>query len=170
MKLSRTAWNNVIIISVMVIILLINLMNHRLFPDKNTGASSAEGEQLILSAHAVILTLEIRDQFLIERSGKSWRIESKQGLAQKNQQTIEQMMLAWQQGSGLLQADSIEVSGQTGIDVLINIAGTTATKTLTLYPLVDQLLIHDKQLNRWLALPAQLYRQLIPIEIYPIQQ
>ncbi|MCJ8318874.1 MAG: hypothetical protein MJK12_04525 [Colwellia sp.] len=168
MKLSRAAWNNVIIISVMILILLINLMNHRLFPDNNEDLTNTKGEQLILSSHAVILTLEVRERFLIERSGQSWRIVSPRSQIQVHQQAVEQMITAWQQSSGLIQADSIEVSGQTGIDVLINVAGKTATKTFTLYPLVDQLLIHDKQLNRWLALPPQLYRQLIPVQLYPI--
>ena len=167
MKLSRTAWNNVIIFSVMILILLINLMNHRLFPDNEERVSGVKGEQLILSAHAVILTLEVREQFLVERSGKTWRIESQQG--QGAHQVIDQMVKAWQQGSGLIQADNIEVSGQEGINVFINIAGATDTQVFTLYPLADQLLINDKELNRWLSLPPQLYRQLIPIELYPFQ-
>lgn len=150
-------------------------MNHRLFPENSEGVVSAKGEQLILSAHAVILTLEVQEYFLIERTGQSWRIESQSNHVQKKQvdenlQAIEQMVMAWQQSSGLLQADSIEVSGQKGIDVLINVAGTAETKTFTLYPLVDQLLIHDKELKRWLALPPQLYRQLIPTALTPIQQ
>ena len=170
MKLSRTAWNNVIIISVMVIILLINVMNGRLFPSKNQVMSNDEGEHLILSAHAVILTLEVRDKFIIERAGQSWRIESQQKFVDAKQHVIEQMMLAWQRSSGLLQADNLEVSGKTGIEVFINVAGTAATKMLTLYPLVDQLLIHDKQVNLWFALSPQLYRQLLPSEIYSNEQ
>jgi len=166
MKLSATAWNNVIIISVMVIILLINVMNSRLFPGQNEAISNDQGEHLILSAHAVILTLEVRDKFIVERAGQSWRIETQQPFVDPNKQAIEQMMVAWQRSSGLLQADSLEVSGQTGIEVFINVAGTAATKILTLYPLVDQLLIHDQQVNLWFALSPQLYRQLLPSEIY----
>jgi|TARA_B110000091_G_scaffold210751_1_gene254170 hypothetical protein len=165
MKLSRSAWNNVIIISALLMILLINLINHKLFPDDNEQIRNAEGEHFILSAHAVILTLEVQDNFIIERIGQSWRIEAKQGLADINKQVIRQMMLAWQQSSGLLQADSIDVLGQKGVDVLINVAGTLETKRLTLYPLIDQLLIHDNNLNLWLATSPQRYRQLMPIEV-----
>jgi hypothetical protein len=165
MKLSRSAWNNVIIISALLMILLINLMNHRLFPDDNDTILTTESEHFILSAHAVILTLEVQDKFIIERIGQSWRIKTKQGLAEINKQAIGQMMIAWQQSKGLLQADSIDVSGQKGVEVLINVAGATDTKRLILYPLVDQLLIYDNNLNLWLAMQPKRYRQLMPIEV-----
>jgi len=169
MKLSRTAWNNVIIISVMMMILLINLMNHRLFPDDNSTSVNAHGEQLVLSTHAVILTLAIDDSVFIERVGQSWQLQSTQQAIEPSKQALEQMMKAWQQSAGLLQADSIEVSGQTGINILINTASDGETKKLILYPLADQLLINDQQQDIWLALPQQLYRQLLPVEIYPSQ-
>ena len=169
MKLSRTAWNNVIIISVMVMILMINVMNHKLFPNDNSNAINASGEQLVLSAHAVILTLEIPDNFLIERIGQSWGIQSELAIDEPSEQILAQMMKAWQQSAGLLQADGIEISGQTGIEVSINLAGESQEQSLTLYPLVDQLLIKNSQTNHWIALPPQLFRQLLPVEIYPVQ-
>ncbi len=169
MKLSRTAWNNVMIISVMLMILMINVMNHRLFPDNNSPTVNASGDHLVLSAHAAILTLAVKDKFLIERVGQSWQIQSSQLGVELNKQVIEQMMMAWHQSAGLLQADSIEVAGLAGIEVLVNLASEVKTKKLTLYPLSDQLLINDKEQNRWLALPPQLYRQLLPVEIYPNQ-
>jgi len=96
MKLSRSAWNNVIIISALLMILLINLINHKLFPDDNEQIRNTKGEHFILSAHAAILTLEVQDNFIIERIGQSWRVEAKHGLANINKQVIRQMMLAWQ--------------------------------------------------------------------------
>jgi hypothetical protein len=165
MKLSRPAWNNVIIISAVVMILLLNLMNYRLFPDNNDRILNTDGEQFIVLPHDVILTLEVRDKFIIERTGLSWRITKSQGLAEINKQAIGQMMLVWQQSTGLLQAEGIDVSGQKGIEVLINLAGKAETQELILYPLVDQLLIHDKTLNLWVAMPPERYKQLIPMEV-----
>ena len=49
MKLSRTGWNNVIIFSVMIIILLINATNDRLFPE-----GDSVNDKTILPEHSVI--------------------------------------------------------------------------------------------------------------------
>ncbi len=167
MKLSRTAWNNVIIISVMLMILMINVMNHRLFPEDNSSTTNASGEQRVLMAHAVILTLEVHDNFFIERIGQSWGIQSELTTDDPSKQMLEQMMIAWQQSAGLLQASGFEISGQKGIEISINLAGESQAKSLILYPLVDQLLINDKQKKLWIALPPQLFRQLLPAELYP---
>ena len=167
MKLSRTAWNNVIIISVMAMILLINLTNNKLFPDTSEASTNDSGEQLVLSDHAVILTLTVANKFIIERVGQSWRIEFSESSAAITPQAIEQMMLAWQKSAGLLQAGDIEISGQTAIEVSITLAGQQDAKRLMVYPLADQLLINNTQDSQWIALPIQLYRQLLPATLYP---
>ena len=75
MKLSRTGWNNVIIFSVMIIILLINATNDRLFPDGESGS-----DKYILPEHSVILTLAINfadnRQLTFERVGRAWQMTS----------------------------------------------------------------------------------------------
>ncbi len=62
-KLSRAGWNNVIIFAVLGFILLINATNKDVFksPSDQTTDVSLLGEQ------AVILTLTINKQFMIER-------------------------------------------------------------------------------------------------------
>jgi len=55
MKLSRTGWNNVIIFSVMIIIIMINATNDKLFPEDAEQTAS----QTLLPEHSVILTLSI---------------------------------------------------------------------------------------------------------------
>jgi len=168
MKLSRTGWNNVIIFSVMIIILLINATNDRLFPEDDVGISNS-AEQALLAQHSVILALEINNQVSIERIGKSWKIsvinQSHAQLPDLNPQQIEQVVLAWQQASGLVQADDVVITGQQGIRVLIDTANNAQQQVFTLYPLIDQLLI-KKQLSEnhaiWLALPQALTAQLLP--------
>jgi len=166
MKLSRTGWNNVIIFSVMAIIILINATNDKLFPNEE---SSNNSEQLILPAHSVILTLSIgfpdNQQISFERVGRNWKLSTKGLIVEKTDQQIEQIMFAWQQSSGLVQAAEIVIENKQGISVQIALAGETSSRDFVLYPLSDQVLIHQQRENRWLALPATLAQQLIPISL-----
>ena len=164
MKLSRTGWNNVIIFSVMIIILLINATNDKLFP-KEGKANNAE--QLILPQHSIILTLAIdfslSQQVLFERRGRSWQLTAKGVLLEKTDQQIEQMMFAWQESSGLVQAAEIIIDSEQSITVNIALAGESQARIYMLYPLNDQLLVYQQQGNTWLALPPALAQQLLPI-------
>ena len=162
MKLSRTAWNNVIIFSVMGFILIINIANKRLFPeDGNVGASQ---EKSILGEHAVILTLEVANQLTIERIGKTWRIQPEV----MNEQALEQMMLAWQQSTGYVQSAPEDLALAKAIEVNIYLAGQAQAMKLHLYPQQDQLLIHNLSSDVWLSLPILIYRQLLPVQLMSI--
>ena len=166
MKLSRTGWNNVIIFSVMIIIILINATNNKLFPSEENASNA---EQLILPEHSVILTLSIqlpnRQQVLFERIGRGWQLTTKGIMLEKTDQQIEQLMFAWQQSSGLLQATEMVIDGKQGIPLQIALAGELEPRNLTLYPLSDQLLVHLHQEKQWLALPATLVNQLLPFNL-----
>ncbi|OUR78377.1 hypothetical protein A9Q75_13630 [Colwellia psychrerythraea] len=166
MKLSRTGWNNVIIFSVMTIILLINATNDKLFPNEE---SANKGERLILPQHGVILTLAIdfseNQRVLLERVGRSWQLTAKGIMLEKTEQQIEQMMFAWQQSSGLVQAAEIMIDSAQGVAVKIALAGESHVRTFILYPLDDQLLVYQQQENVWLALPATLAQQLLPVSL-----
>jgi len=161
MKLSKTAWNNVIIFSVMLIILLINSTNNRLFPDNDTN------DGLVLPEHSIILTLSMtlsnNTTIKFERIARSWKTTNQGMLFDLTNQQIEQMMFAWQQSSGLLQADDIVVSGQESIEITLSLAGIEQVQKFTLYPLSDQLLVYNQRKKLWLALPATMKNQLIPM-------
>lgn len=157
MKLSKTGWNNVIIFTVMSMILLINLTNGKLFPDNTSTTTS---ERPLLGEHAVILTLAVNDQILIERIGQTWRAQP----AMISGQTLEQMMHSWRQLSAVEIAAPTEV-GTNAMVVTINIAGQEHPTVLSLYPLYDQFLIYHHHDKKWLSLPAQLYPQLIPFNL-----
>jgi len=162
MKLSKTAWNNVIIFSVMIIILLINSTNERLFPEDNNT-----NDELLLPEHSVVLTLSIAipndASIVFERIARAWQMTNQGVLLDLSNQQIEQMMLAWQQSSGLVQAADIVVDGQAGVKVKISLAGVEQEQKFTLYQLTDQLLVYNQQKKIWLALPAAMNHQLIPI-------
>lgn len=161
MKLSKTAWNNVIIFSVMIIILLINTTNDRLFPEGDSGS-----EKKLLPEHSVILTLVINydadRQLKFERVGRAWQMTSQGLLLDLSNQQIDQLMLAWRQSIGLVQADDILVEGVEGIEVLINTATNEHELAYMLYPLVDQLLVFNLQKKLWLSLPKAIANQLVP--------
>jgi hypothetical protein len=161
MKLSKTAWNNVIIFSVMIIILIINTTNNRLFPETDTN------DELMLPEHSVVLTLSIdfpnNTSVVFDRIARAWKTTSQGVLVDLSNQQIDQMMLAWQQGSGLIQAADIIVEGQESVEVSIGIAGVEEEQLFTLYPLADQLLVYNQQKKIWLALPATMKHQLIPL-------
>lgn len=162
MKLSKTAWNNVIILSVMVIILLINTTNERLFPE-----DSNVNDQLLLPEHSVVLTLSIilsnGRKIIFERIGRAWKMTSQGVLLDLTNQQIEQVMFAWQQSSGLVQAGEVVIDGQEGVEVKVSLAGVEQEQAFTLYSLTDQLLVYNHQKEIWLALPAAINDQLIPL-------
>ncbi len=161
MKLSKTAWNNVIIFSVMAIILLINGTNERLFPDESSN------DELLLPEHSVVLTLSIslpnETSIVFERIARAWQMTGQGIFLDLSNQQIEQMMLAWQHSGGLVQAADIIVDGQAGLEVEISLAGVEREQKFTLYQLTDQLLVYNQQKKIWLALPAAMNQQLIPI-------
>lgn len=170
MKLSKTGWNNVIIFSVMIMILLINVTSKKLFTDESANQADSS-QQSILADHSVILTLAINNQLMFQRSGVNWQIidiaSGKEVALKLTNQQIEQVMLAWQQSTGLVQADDIIIEGQKGIAVTVGIAGKAQAEQFTLYPLIDQLLLykHSSKQNQqgvWLALPQALTAQLLP--------
>jgi len=161
MKLSKTAWNNVIIFSVMIIILIINSTNERLFPEDNNS-----NDEMLLPEHSVVLTLSIslpnQTSIVFERIARAWQMTSQGVFLDLTNQQIEQMMFAWQQGSGLVQAADIIVDGQAGLEVEISLAGIEREKKFTLYRLSDQLLVYNQQKKIWLSLPSAMNHQLIP--------
>ena len=160
MKLSKSGWNNVIIFSVLSMILIINLTNGKLFPDNDT--SSAGNERALINEHAVILTLKINQQVMIERIGQTWRSQP----ATISRQALEQMMFSWQQLSVLEVTAPTDVTNSTNpIIVTLNITGQEQPAVLGLYPLKDQFLIYHHQDKKWFSLSAQLYQQLIPFNL-----
>jgi hypothetical protein len=163
MKLSRPAWNNVIIFSVMIFILFINVTHDKLFSEQST---QAEALQSVLPLHSVVVTMNIilpgKQKINIERVGRHWKLTTSGLIFSQTDQQIEQTMLTWQQSKGLMQAADIVVEGTQGIFVEIALAGDENIHRFVLYPLPDQLLIYKQQAEVWLALPALSTKRLIP--------
>ena len=155
MKLSRTGWNNVIIFSVMIFILVINITNKKLF-------SSDDSEQLtIFAKHAVILSLSIEQQISVDRVGRSWQATP----TKISGQALEQMMLTWHEIEGGIVTQPPELDRQMALVVSVELAGDEQTNVLNLFITNTELLIFNNQNKRWLAFPLTIFSQLIPTEV-----
>jgi hypothetical protein len=155
MKLSRTGWNNVIIFSVMIFILVINVTNKKLY------SSDDEQQKTIFSNHAVILSLAINQQVSIERIGRTWRATP----AKISGQALEQMMLTWHETEGNIVAEPPELDRQMALIISVELAGETKAHLLNLFITNNEFLIFNEQQKRWLSFPLVIFSQLIPNEI-----
>lgn len=160
MKLSKAAWNNVIIFSVMGMILLINLNSQ---DTSNTAQDNASASEIaLLTEQQHILTLAVNQEFLIERIGKSWRATPEK----LSEQAIEQMVLAWQQNSGVPLATAPVVIAENATKVTIELAGEQAPLVYSLYLTEQVLLVYHHNQDIWLQLPKVIDQQLLPANIF----
>ena len=154
MKLSRTGWNNVIIFSVMIFILVINVTNKKLY-------SSDDQQITLFSEHAVILSLEVNQQVSIERIGRTWRAKP----AKISGQALDQMMLTWHETEGDIISEPPELDRQMALVISVELAGNAEAQLLNLFITNNELLIFNHQQKRWFAFPIAIFSQLIPNEI-----
>ena len=157
-KFSRAGWNNVIIFAVMGFILLINATHDNVF----SSTTNNNDELAILGEHAVILTLTVNQQVKIERVGKTWRAMP----ATIKGQALEQMMIAWQQSTGISVEAPADIDHQLGLVVNTELAGQAQAIVLTLHVSETELLIFNHKNKQWLALPLFIYAQLIPSQLF----
>lgn len=155
MRLSRSAWNNVIIFSVMGFILLINFTQNN---NEDSLDSATAQQQTVIGENNVILTMTVDQQVMIERAGQSWTVRPQK----LSPQLIEQMMRSWHQATG--QVVSVEIDRQqvSGLSVSMVFAGQQNMQLFTLYLVEQQLIILNHQTGLYLALPQVMFNQLIP--------
>lgn len=162
-KLSKSGWNNVIIFAVMGFILLINVVNKKVYsPEGENLEESANQALAIIGQNQVILALTVQNVVLVERIGRTWRARP----ASIFGQALEQMMMSWQQSSGELMAQAPEIDRQFSLDVQLDIAGVAEPLQLNVYATEQQLLVFNQSSQQWLALPIEIYGQLFPQEIF----
>ncbi len=162
-KLSKSAWNNVIIFAVMGFILLINVVNKKVYsPEGENLEKNANQALTIIDQNQVILALTVENVVLVERIGRTWRARP----ASISGQALEQMMMSWQQSSGDVMAQAPEIDRQFSLDVKLDIAGIAEPLQLNIYATEHQLLVFNQTTQQWLALPIEIYGQLFPQEIF----
>lgn len=159
MKLSKSAWNNVIIYSVLTMILVINLTSEE---SLDSASDSATVQVTPVASNEVILALMIEDVVKIERQGKTWRSEP----SKLSEQALEQMMYAWQQSEGSILIEAPVLAGVNPFNVYIDLASSESALKLSLYTSADLLLIYNHQNKTWLALPSMITPQLLPNNLF----
>ena len=87
MGLSRKAWNNVVIFSMLLMIFFLNGLHHKLNPSQESL-----GPQALLPAQSFVLTLAFPG-YKIERIGTSWRSD---GPWQTTPEKMRELVLLWQ--------------------------------------------------------------------------
>mgnify|MGYP001597891403 CR=1 FL=1 len=158
MKLSRTGWNNVIIFSVMIFILVINVTNKKLYL---SGDQPDSEQNTLFAQHAVILSLTVNQQITIERIGRTWRATP----AKISGQALEQMMLTWHEIEGSIVTEPPELDRQMALHISVELAGNTQAQLLNLFITNNEILIFNHQNKRWLTFPLVIFSQLIPNEL-----
>jgi len=161
MKLSKTGWNNVIIFSVMIFILMINVTNKQLFSEQDEQQISSS--QALLEENAVILTLMVDQKMSIERQGVGWQVMPK-GLM--TQQSAEQMMRTWHSAKGDVLLAELNREQHDAISISMMLAGEPSIQLFSGYVLADQFVIFNHQTGVYHTFAPQLFGQLLPQEIF----
>lgn len=87
-KLSKTAWNNVIIFSTLILIVLFNFSSNLL----NSNAEQHHTLTNLIPVERVITTIQY-EQAKVERIGQGWRVK----FAQAQQTDLSQLVNHWMQ-------------------------------------------------------------------------
>jgi hypothetical protein len=160
-KLSKSGWNNVIIFVVMGFILVINVMNKKIYAPEDEFTDIKQ-EVTIVDQNQVILALTIDNVVFIERIGRTWRAKP----TTISGQALAQMMMSWQQSSGQMMTLAPDIDRQFSLDVKLDIAGMQTPLQLNFYATEQQLLLFNQTSKQWLTFPIEIYGQLFPQEIF----
>ncbi|TQF72307.1 hypothetical protein [Pseudoalteromonas luteoviolacea] len=163
MGLSRKAWNNVVIFSMLIMIFFLNGLHHKLNPPEEEL-----GRVLILPEQSFILALAYPG-VKIERIGTSWRIESElphDGRQPYTEQDLIEIIKLWQ-NSELEMISAPEVNTEQAVSVATFwLAAEELPLSYQLYLLNGQYILFAKRSQRWLQLSPQQAQQLFkPIEV-----
>ena len=162
MRLSRKAWNNVVIISMLLMIFFFNGLHKKL----NTQPVE-EGVQALLPAQSFILAMAF-PELKIERIGTSWRSQSQQETAwQGDEQQLEQLVELWQHQKLTIASLTVSKISQTSADYVASVwlAGEQLPAVYQLYNIDQQYYLLDKRLQRVFELEQADAAKLFPL--YP---
>jgi hypothetical protein len=158
-KLSRTGWNNVIIFSVMLFILLINVTQNKRFGD--SPETAVHQDMLLIGEHNIILSLTVNQQTNIERIGRSWRAIP----AVITGQPLDMMMQTWHSTKGVVVDKPETVDKSKSIIVSVELAGHSDSEYFALIPMHDSLFIFQQSSQQWFRLPLAMLKQLVPSQV-----
>ena len=135
-KLSRKAWNNVIIFSMLILIFLFNSTSNFL-----TGGADSEQPAGLIPTGGVIASLEF-DNVKVERIGQGWRAL---GIKASENQLIK-LNQAWIEAR--LDAAETELSISQATDsrrVVVNLVGQQVPLKFEIFQVADKTLVLSQQ-------------------------
>jgi hypothetical protein len=109
LRLSRKAWNNVIIISMLILIVVFNSTTNFL----SGGGSDFTNSQSLLPEDAMITTMEFSD-YKVERVGQGWRAIG----INSEQATLEALTQAWHSAQIEQDATDLNITQATASEVV----------------------------------------------------
>lgn len=132
-RLSQRGWNNVIIVSMLLLIVLFNsssnfLSNDELDPDQSFP---------LLPANSVLMTLDFGSQ-KVERIGRGWRILADKSQALTDQTVLNELVNNWQRAE--IQPFD-ELKQDRGLVVVVWLAGQDQARVYQFYQIGQTLLV-----------------------------
>ncbi|BBN82914.1 hypothetical protein PA25_28990 [Pseudoalteromonas sp. A25] len=157
MGLTRKAWNNVVIFSMLLMIFFLNGIHHKLNPEEHVV-----GPQRLLPEQSFVLTLAFPG-YKIERIGTSWRID---GPWQASVEQLHGLVTLWQ--SIELEVANESLSADKALSVArFWLASEELPLSYQLYYDNDQYYLFDKQQQHWLLLSTEQATQLFaPLPLF----
>ncbi len=157
-RLSKKGWNNVLIFSMLIMIMVFNGVHTRF-----NSSESTNSQVTLLPEDSLVLTLTF-PEVKIERIGQGWRTNPAVELSTEQ---LSQVMADWQQQTAELQLDDNEAKVMTkgkmpAVYVVAELAGKTDGAVYAFYPQLSEVWIHDQQQSRWLKAPITVMSGLIP--------
>ncbi|WP_105166811.1 hypothetical protein [Pseudoalteromonas sp. T1lg23B] len=150
MRLGTKAWNNVVIISMLLMIFFLNGLHHKLNPQ-----TELQGPQRLLPEQSFVLTLAFPG-YKIERIGTSWRID---GPWQAQPEQLQALVALWQ--TAQLDVAQVSLNQEQALSVAqFWLASQELPLSYQLYLADGQYYLFDKQQQHWLQLSFEQANQL----------
>ncbi|MDK1289691.1 hypothetical protein [Pseudoalteromonas umbrosa] len=163
MGLSRKAWNNVVIFSMLIMIFFLNGLHHKLNPQQ------AEFERVMVLPEQSFVLAMAYPGVKIERIGTTWRIDNKLIEPAQDEYTEQDLVHIVQQWQSLeLQTVAPQqFNPDSAISVVTFwLAGEELPLSYQLYRTQEVYFLFAKRQQQWLELSADTAKQLFkPIEI-----
>lgn len=155
-RLSKKGWNNVLIFSMLIMIMVFNGMH-----TKFNSSEPNDTQVPLLPENSLVLSLEY-PAVTIERIGQSWRTKPAIGL---DAIQLSEIMGLWQTELVALQNDNEEAKVMTKgkmpeVFVIAQLAGKDQGAVYAFYPQLQEVWIHDQQQNRWLKAPVSFFERI----------
>ncbi|MEJ6475611.1 hypothetical protein [Pseudoalteromonas piscicida] len=158
-QMSRKAWNNVVIFSMLLMIFFLNGLHYKLNPDDD-----AAGIQAVLPEQSFVLTIAFPG-YKVERIGTSWRIALPPEEEKDFSEAALKALVAKWQSAQLLVTDKPEKMGQALSAAQLWLATQELPLSYQLYQSESDFYLFDKQKQRWFALTLEQAKALFsPIE------